>query len=84
MLEFDKPSPQARAYHRAVIGERLQHFGLITLSMKADHVREIYTWLASEAFAETCRLAELDAAAVSAKFGDLVEQGNRWNVHFAM
>jgi hypothetical protein len=84
MVEFDKPSPQARAYHRTVIAERLQKFSLTMLNLKADDVKDLYGWIASAEFSATCELADLDPVAVEAKFTELVDRGNAYNVNFAM
>jgi hypothetical protein len=74
----------ARAHARAIIAEKIQNFGLCMLSMKPEHVREIYQWMASDSFVETCHLADVDAGDVEAKFTELIDRGNRYSVNFAL
>jgi hypothetical protein len=73
-----------RLYHRAVIGERLREFGLTaSLAMRALDVRYILEWLDSPEYSETCRLAEVDVDKVTAKFHQLIAEGNARNVQSA-
>jgi hypothetical protein len=71
-------------YNRSVIGERLRIFAFTTLAMDARDVQEILEWLDSDEFHQTCRKADLNADKVTAKFHDLISQGNATNVQFAL
>jgi hypothetical protein len=74
----------ARTHARTVIAERLQNFSLTMLRLRASDVKDLYGWIASNEFSATCELAELDPVAVEAKFTELVDRGNAYNVNFAM
>ena len=69
---------------QAVISEKLRFFSLmVSMDMTAADATKILTWLDSEGFTETCRHAEVDKGVIAGKFYELVEKGNRKNVHFA-
>ena len=73
--------PDAKLYHRAIIGDRLRDFALVAqFAMTAADVERILTWLASPEFEAICQHAELDGDRVKRKFHELIEEGNLRNV----
>ena len=81
VIEVD---PGERLHAQAVITERLNNFWMLTGAMTAFDVKQILEWLASDEFAETCRLAGADPANVKGKFHDLIKKGTLENVRNAI
>ena len=78
--EVTELDPGQRLHAQAIITERLQGFWLLVGAMSAFDVEQILEWMASDEFAETCRLAGADPANVKGKFHKLIDEGNRNNV----
>ena len=83
MIDVVEKNSEGKLYHRALIGERIQSFTLKAYGLKAADVKEVLAWLASDEFAETIRIAELDGDRVKRRFHDIITEGNNRNVEFS-